>query len=172
MPYPCPSSPHPLLTVPRHLVFIHPFLEDAGSQPDGRSRDRTIVGWRPIGLVTRIPPSHPSTVVLEATSSGLEYTVSFSGRNHHRRVVGLLRGQASCVRGLNLPSGRSQAQAWWDATVMPTSTISRGSSMFQHLNATKKVLQDVTIDVRYAWSGEMGRVRRLISEWQDRGHPR
>jgi hypothetical protein len=39
---------------------------------------------------------------------------------------------------------------------MSTSVTSRqGSSILQHLRATKKVLQDVTFDARYVWNGEM-----------------
>ena len=42
-----------------------------------------------------------------------------------------------------------------NATTMPASTASRGSPILQHISATKKLLQDVTIDVRYVWSGEI-----------------
>jgi hypothetical protein len=58
-------------------------------------------------------------------------------------------------RGSNLSSG----------TIMPTSTTSRGSSVFQLLNTTKKLLQDATIDTRYVWGGEIRRVGGLKLEF-------
>jgi hypothetical protein len=42
---------------------------------------------------------------------------------------------------------------------MPTTT--QGSSIFQHLSATKKLLQDATIDSRYVWGSEVCHVRGL-----------
>jgi hypothetical protein len=40
--------------------------------------------------------------------------------------------------------------------IMPASTTSRGPSILQHLSATKKFLQDATIDAKCVWSGEDG----------------
>jgi hypothetical protein len=50
---------------------------------------------------------------------------------------------------------------------MSTSTTSRGSSILQHLSATKKVLQDVTVDARYVRNGAIrcaGGLRRGFIE--------
>jgi hypothetical protein len=41
---------------------------------------------------------------------------------------------------------------------MASTTISQAPLISQRLNATKKLLQDATIDERYVWSGEMRRV--------------
>ena len=44
---------------------------------------------------------------------------------------------------------------------MPTAATNRGPPLFQLLIATKKFLQDTTIDARYVWSREISRVRGL-----------
>jgi hypothetical protein len=44
---------------------------------------------------------------------------------------------------------------------MPAVTISWGSSISQHLRATKDILQDVDVDANYVWSGEILRIGGL-----------
>ena len=62
-------------------------------------------------------------------------------------------------RSLNPPSGRSPApEARW----ISTSTImSTRSSVFQHLRATKEILQGATLRKKYVWVGETRRVGEL-----------
>jgi hypothetical protein len=48
---------------------------------------------------------------------------------------------------------------------MPTPATGKDSFVYRHLNATKKFLQDATIDARCAWDGEMHRVGGLKFEF-------
>ena len=85
--------------------------------------------------------------------------VSPPGHSHNRTGPVSLE---MVMRGLNLPGGRSPA---WNPAIMSTSTTaSRGSPVFQHLNATKKFLHDAIIDARYARGGVLSRVRGLKLE--------
>jgi hypothetical protein len=72
------------------------------------------------------------------------------------------RGSFGHTWGLNLPSGQSQARVRRNPTAMiPSTTTSQGSPIFQLLSATKQFLQYVTIGARCVRSGKMHRVRGL-----------
>ena len=54
---------------------------------------------------------------------------------------------------------------------MPAAATSWGSSISQHLRATKDILQDVDVDAKYVWSGEMLRIGGLKFEFAGSGRP-